>query len=552
MSKKRKSTDEMQRDFSFDSPSSKKQRKPEDMALLSESVSGISRSGRVRKKSAKLMEMEDFETPEIDATDTDGKNQKQQKKGKYSVVASGTAPLDDEELIEEGEGNKKVAPIKICSRPTGSSSSSTKPSVLAGLPASGYISDHPLLSVTINKSLSEGKSKKKSGLKSPIKMEKFSYLIEDDHSPPEISSPKHSTKKKKKKSKSNDQESGLSALDLLAAGGLTDSPPEVRVKSKSRSRKKSSKHGSDQPSFILPHLMDAESPDVDVGDDDLADSSELVIAEPLPKVSSSKKKKKRSHDTGKIKIKIEPNDEFDDIDSSNIMATSTPHSHPHSVYLAEKKKVKKQKVPNSGGKIVGRKGRPMTAYTLWCRDHRPWIVAENPDMDFAGISRRLGEVWQALPDKEKLFWRRQAKRLSAKTLVNSGTSGENQPKSKLLNKQPRPVYYSETELSPQVRDLYKVVGIAPIDVAAHLKLLGESLSIIGQRLTEREVKIWRQIESNFGQIAVSGSLSVLLDSTLCALGPLFCLSAELPEFEDCSHETLGSILDNIAYIMPGL
>merc|ERR1712107_583149 len=53
----------------------------------------------------------------------------------------------------------------------------------------------------------------------------------------------------------------------------------------------------------------------------------------------------------------------------------------------------------------------------------------------------------------------------------------------------------------------------PIDVAAHLKLLGESLSVIGERLMEHE-----------GQIAVSGSLSVLLDSLLCAMGPLLCLT----------------------------
>lgn len=46
-------------------------------------------------------------------------------------------------------------------------------------------------------------------------------------------------------------------------------------------------------------------------------------------------------------------------------------------------------------------------------------------------------------------------------------------------------------------------GVAPIDAAAHLKLLGESLSVIGQRLTEHK-----------GQIAVAGSLSVLLDSLL--------------------------------------
>ena len=57
----------------------------------------------------------------------------------------------------------------------------------------------------------------------------------------------------------------------------------------------------------------------------------------------------------------------------------------------------------------------------------------------------------------------------------------------------------------------KVTGIEPIHAAAHLKLLGESLSVIGQRLTEHK-----------GQIAVSGSLSVLLDSLLCSMVPLVC------------------------------
>ena len=47
----------------------------------------------------------------------------------------------------------------------------------------------------------------------------------------------------------------------------------------------------------------------------------------------------------------------------------------------------------------------------------------------------------------------------------------------------------------------KSLSVEAIDIAAHLKLLGESLSVIGERLQEHE-----------GQIAVSGSLSVLLDS----------------------------------------
>lgn len=89
--------------------------------------------------------------------------------------------------------------------------------------------------------------------------------------------------------------------------------------------------------------------------------------------------------------------------------------------------------------------------------------------------------------------------------------------------------------------MYKVIGTQPIDVAAHLKLLGESLTIIGERLKEHD-----------GQIAVSGSLSVLLDSLLCALGPLICLTQQLPETNGAKPETLSSMLDNIAYLMPGL
>ncbi|XP_018326552.1 uncharacterized protein LOC108737895 isoform X2 [Agrilus planipennis] len=100
--------------------------------------------------------------------------------------------------------------------------------------------------------------------------------------------------------------------------------------------------------------------------------------------------------------------------------------------------------------------------------------------------------------------------------------------------------------SPRAKEgnaVYKVNGIMPVDVAAHLKLLGESLTIIGERLKEHE-----------GQIAVSGSLSVLLDSLLCALGPLLCLTQQIPELHEnsCTTEQLSKILDNVAFIMPGL
>ena len=72
--------------------------------------------------------------------------------------------------------------------------------------------------------------------------------------------------------------------------------------------------------------------------------------------------------------------------------------------------------------------------------------------------------------------------------------------------------------------------------------MGESLSVIGSRLAVHK-----------GQIPVAGSLSVLLDSMLCAMGPLLCLTKQIPELKNAiPEEKLNKTLDNIAYIMPGL
>lgn len=46
---------------------------------------------------------------------------------------------------------------------------------------------------------------------------------------------------------------------------------------------------------------------------------------------------------------------------------------------------------------------------------------------------------------------------------------------------------------------------------------------------------------------------MLLDSMLCVLGPLTCLTAQVEEIRGAVPEpTLMNILDNIAYIMPGI
>ncbi|PZC71688.1 hypothetical protein B5X24_HaOG212741 [Helicoverpa armigera] len=126
--------------------------------------------------------------------------------------------------------------------------------------------------------------------------------------------------------------------------------------------------------------------------------------------------------------------------------------------------------------------------------------------------------------------------------------------------------------------MYRVTGCGAVDVAAHLRLLGESLAIIGERLKEHEW-LWRlvvsvdlqpvstaahlrllgeslaiigeRLKEHEGQIAVSGSVSVLLDTLLCSLAPLLSVCRALPAIAPPAP-VLQDTLHNIAYIMPGL
>ncbi|XP_051163338.1 HMG box-containing protein 4 isoform X2 [Leptopilina boulardi] len=258
-------------------------------------------------------------------------------------------------------------------------------------------------------------------------------------------------------------------------------------------------------------------------------------------------------------------------------------SQANSLYMLEKCK---KKLIIKDGKIIGRmkaqrkdKGKTrFTAYMLWAKEIRQELLEQCPYMDFAAISKRLGELWATVPNLEKYNWRRRAKRLAAKPnssptskdeatwkmpppasrkkFINKSGGKETKPSSsKKMIQLGVPSMVGNLSLSPtsnrSIKDLvnepvigtgmYKIVGTQPVDVAAHLKLLGESLTIIGERLKEHE-----------GQIAVSGSLSVLLDSLLCALGPLICLTQQIPGANGAKPQILSKMLDNVAYIMPGL
>lgn len=273
-----------------------------------------------------------------------------------------------------------------------------------------------------------------------------------------------------------------------------------------------------------------------------------------------------------------------------------------SLYMTEKRLGKDVRLERKDkGKIR------YTAYSLWAREYRK-TSNFSKEVDFTTARR---ELWANVSNKEKNNWRRKAKiqATKAKALEKAGIGRDNKKntvavtnsntfinrpttsRTKKLQlqaeekqkarddiadakattstpKRTRNNSYNRRSATPGKHNatnnslgLYngsnstynnitnnyeskeELPTIEPIDAAAHLKLLGESLSIMGEHLKDHD-----------GQIALSGSLSILLDSLLSALGPLLCLTTRLPGLDQKPKlkENLAITLDNIAYVMPGL
>ncbi|XP_076093865.1 uncharacterized protein LOC143064714 [Mytilus galloprovincialis] len=282
--------------------------------------------------------------------------------------------------------------------------------------------------------------------------------------------------------------------------------------------------------------------------------------------------KKGKKKTSKKKSSLEE-DDFDDDDFGD----DDDDDEEGNLVIADevnKKKKTTKKAPSkkkgdtkAGGKpekpAKEKKKKRLTAYTMWCNSMRNKVLTESPGIDFAQLSRRLGEIWQGLPSRDKMSWKRKAKKEARKLmgkgqLISTGKVATSTPAAlatvqQKISHAPKSVPAIHHPTASQQKALIAAAkqddhaiqlrgsGIEPIDVAAYIKLVGESLSIIGMRLQEHR-----------GLIAVQGSLSVLLDSLLCALGPLMCLTTQIPELHGCPAETHSRTLDNLAYFMPGL
>uniref|UniRef100_A0A1Q3F767 Putative hmg-box protein hmg2l1 n=1 Tax=Culex tarsalis TaxID=7177 RepID=A0A1Q3F767_CULTA len=369
-------------------------------------------------------------------------------------------------------------------------------------------------------------------------------------------------------------------MDFQSPDDITDAKQKKAAAQKSKHLNTSGTSSSGQPSTSgLMHLTDALKGEFDELDDD-----------ELPSDSGGDDNDSSDSDDDDDAMDIEDLEGTQgEEDEGELLMEMAPK---RSLYMSEKS-AKYRKVLKDGKVVMGKsqrkdKGkRRFTAYILWAKEARKQMMS-NPDLDFGSMSKRLSEMWANVPSNQKYNWKRRARRIAKKFKEGNDKAMESPYVKRFLNldqpaaspaANPTPVTTPAAPVVPQATprnkkaqqkalaaavavDTKPVVhhspesptkgaaahgklpGYQPTDVAAHLKLLGDSLTIIGERLKEHE-----------GQIAVSGSLSVLLDSLLCSLGPLMCLTVHIPGLQaDADHlkDLFQNTLDNIAYVMPGL
>jgi len=159
------------------------------------------------------------------------------------------------------------------------------------------------------------------------------------------------------------------------------------------------------------------------------------------------------------------------------------------------------------------------------------------------VSRRLAALWKTLSETEKQEQRDKFEELHSVSQQKLAKLGRLSP-----------TMWSETDLKFIKKNIsendsytevftipkYPVKRLSAIDMAAHLSLLGDSLNVISGALQQQS------------SMTVHGAMSVLLDSILSALAPLVFFTSHIPEMKAIDDTQQARILDNLAYILPGL
>lgn len=156
----------------------------------------------------------------------------------------------------------------------------------------------------------------------------------------------------------------------------------------------------------------------------------------------------------------------------------------------------------------------------------------------------LQERHQQYCQKKRKMWNfAKGKNLFAKArLPASDTFKPRGKKVSRKNRAKAPLEPDATLEEPLGQDLSDVpLGVTPMDAAAHLMLLGNNMTRLGLALDFLD----RDVDA-------TAMYSCLLDSLLCAVAPLLCLTRCVSGLEHLPVDTFRKTLDHVAYFLPGV
>ncbi|XP_077969094.1 uncharacterized protein LOC144422933 [Styela clava] len=231
------------------------------------------------------------------------------------------------------------------------------------------------------------------------------------------------------------------------------------------------------------------------------------------------------------------------------------------------KSVTKSKPKSNKPKVISKqqeKKKKTTGYMMWANQMRPKVSRQYPGLEFGDVSKKLGDLWKRMPDKEKQMWKfrnakleKQSQQSQMRTIKKTGGKMiETGPRKKMIETGPKkklsPLKHHMTASSPPVKNPVAAMNAElerlpppttePLDSAAYLSLLGESFIKLSAKTKKVESKV-----------VIQGAESILLDSLVCALTPLLSLTLQIPELSGALDQTImANTFSNVAHIMPGL
>ncbi|XP_076812813.1 uncharacterized protein LOC143459506 isoform X2 [Clavelina lepadiformis] len=226
-------------------------------------------------------------------------------------------------------------------------------------------------------------------------------------------------------------------------------------------------------------------------------------------------------------------------------------------FKKKKPVVKKQEVKHE---IKEKKRKQATGYMLWSSKMRKQVTTQFPGLQFGDVSKKLGDLWKRIPDKEKQMWKYRSDKMAGKLEKMHSASTTRSKGSKMIETGPKKKIVSPKKIitptqlplhpphkhpeQTMQRELQKLPNpsLEPIDAAAHFNLLGQSLTNIGN-----------QLRNSAQASSATVMIPLLLDSLVCSFGPLLTLVNQIPQLNGAVPDTLMSeTLANIAHLMPGI